>query len=84
LNLVRDLHNGGLGGHFGVDKTTMLVKERYFCPSINKDVKKFVECCIFFQLAKEKSQNTRLYVPLLVPNRPWEDVMGRYGKVFKD
>jgi hypothetical protein len=37
LNLVRELHSGGLGGHFGIDKTTMLVKERYFWPSINKD-----------------------------------------------
>jgi hypothetical protein len=58
----------------GIDKTTTLVKERYFWPSINKDVKKFVECCRIFQLAKGKSQNTGLYTPLLVPERPWEDI----------
>ena len=43
LNLVKELHNGGLGGHFGIDETTVLVKERYCWPSINMDVRKFVE-----------------------------------------
>jgi hypothetical protein len=72
--IVKELHNGGLGGHFGIDKTTVLVKERYFWPSINKDVKIFVECCRIFQLAKGKSQNIGLYTPILVPKRPWEDI----------
>jgi hypothetical protein len=42
LNLVRELHNGGLGVHCGMDKTTSLVKKWYFCPNINKDVRKSV------------------------------------------
>ena len=45
LNTVKELHNRGLGGHFGIDKITMQVKERYFWPSINKDVRKLVEWC---------------------------------------
>jgi len=51
-----------------------LVNERYFWPSINKDVRKFVESCRVCQLAKGRSQNTGLYTPLPVPERPWEDV----------
>jgi hypothetical protein len=31
-------------------------------------------CCRVCQLAKGRSQNTRLYTPLSVPKRPWEDV----------
>jgi hypothetical protein len=58
----------------GIDKTMTLVRERYFWPSINKDVKKFVECCRICQLAKGRSQNTGLYTPLPVPERPWEDI----------
>ena len=45
LNLVKELHIGGLGGHFGIDKVEMLMKGRYFWPNINKDVRKFVESC---------------------------------------
>ena len=44
LNIVREMHSEGFGGHFGVDKTTLLVNERYFWHSNNKDVKIFVEC----------------------------------------
>jgi hypothetical protein len=50
------------------------MRERYFWPTINKDVKKFVEFCIIFQLAKGRSQNTRLSTPLPVLERPWEDI----------
>jgi hypothetical protein len=74
LNLVRELHSEGLGGHFHIDNTRSLVKERYFWPNINKDVKKFVECCRIFHLAKGKSQNIGLYTPFPVLERPWEDV----------
>jgi hypothetical protein len=74
LNLIKELHSGGLGGHFGIDKTTTLVKERYFWPNFNKDVRNFVEGCRICQLAKGKSQNTRLYTPLPVPKGPWEDI----------
>jgi hypothetical protein len=35
---------------------------------------KILLCCIIFQLEKGKSQNTRLYTPLPVPKRPWEDI----------
>jgi hypothetical protein len=57
-----------------MDKTTSLVKEWYFWPNINKDFRKFFECCKVCQLTKGRSQNTGLYTPLLVPERPWEDV----------
>lgn len=72
--MVRELHSGGLDGHFGIDKTTMLVKERYFWPSINRDVKKFVERCRVCQFAKGRSQNVGFYTPFPIPERPWEDV----------
>jgi hypothetical protein len=55
LNIIQELHRGGLGGHFGVDKTKPLLDERYFWSSINKDIKKFIECCRICQLAKGRS-----------------------------
>ena len=44
LTLIKELNGVGVGGHFGLNKTIVLVKERCFWPSINKDVRKFVEC----------------------------------------
>ena len=73
--MVRELHSGGLGGHFGIDKTIALVKEKYFWPSINKDVRIYVSCCRKCQLAKGRSQNTTLHIPFLISERVWEDVI---------
>ena len=72
--MIRELHSGGLGRHFGNDKTTTLVKDRYFWSSINKDVRKFVEGCRVCERAKGKSHNTSLYTPLPVRKKPWDDV----------
>lgn len=74
LNFIKELYGGGLGRHFSIDKTTTLVKERYFWPDINNDVRKFFECYRVFQLAKGRNQNTGLYMPFLVLEKPWEDV----------
>jgi hypothetical protein len=38
------------------------------------DVKKFVKKCRIFQHAKGKRQNTGLYQPFPVPERPWDAV----------
>jgi hypothetical protein len=73
-DLIRELHSGGLSGHFGNDKTRALVEERYFWPSIGKDVRRLVEGCRICQHAKGRSQNTSLYTPLPILKKPLEDV----------
>jgi hypothetical protein len=47
MNLIRELHSEGLGRNFGIDKTTALVKEMYFCLRINKDVRKLLSVVEF-------------------------------------
>ena len=72
--LVWELHAGGLAGHFGHNKTIEAVEHRFYWPSLKRDVAKLVGRCHTCQLAKQRKQNTGMYMPLPVPNRPWEDI----------
>eukprot|EP01018_Ginkgo_biloba_P013475 Gb_17806 [translate_table: standard] len=73
-NIIKELHSGGLGGHFGRDKTVTLIEDRYYWPGLRKKVAKFVAQCKICQVSKGASQNTGLYEPLLVSSEPWTDV----------
>ena len=42
LHLIKEKHSGGLAGHFGIDKTLSLLKDKYY---MYKDVQKFVKSC---------------------------------------
>jgi hypothetical protein len=71
-NLIQEVNNGGLSGHFGMDKTCALVDECYSRPQIVKNMKNSDESCRICQHAKERSQTTRLYTPLPILEAPWE------------
>jgi hypothetical protein len=73
-NLLKEKHSGGLVGHFGHDKTSSKLNGSYFWPGMRTDVKKFVDRCRICQHTKGKRQNTGLYQPLPIPERPWDTV----------
>ena len=68
------MHAGGLARHFGRDKTIVLVEDRFYWPSLKKDVARIVAQCRTCQLVMAKKQNTGLYTILPVPHEPWKDV----------
>ena len=72
--LIWEMHADGLAGHFERDKTIALVEDRFYWPSLKRDVARIVAQCRTWQIAKAKKQNTGLYTPLHVPHEPWKDV----------
>lgn len=72
--VLKEKHSGGLGSHFGLNKTLDLVRRFYFWPKMQTDIKKFVESCTMCQREKWVSTNARLYQPLPIPSRPWESL----------
>ena len=57
-NLVQEKHNGGLAGHFGIDKIVGQLRHYYFWPKMRAVVEKYVKRCRICQHAKGRSQNT--------------------------
>ncbi|KAK8554936.1 hypothetical protein V6N13_016190 [Hibiscus sabdariffa] len=52
--LLREAHEGGLMGHFGVTKTLQTLKEYLFWPKMRRDVERFCERCVTCKKAKSK------------------------------
>ncbi|CAL9007289.1 unnamed protein product [Prunus brigantina] len=74
LWIIEEQHGGGLGGHFGRDKTIDLVENKFHWPKLRRDVERYVQRCRTCHVAKSRSQNTGLYTPLPEPRAPWEDI----------
>nr|KYP58009.1 Transposon Ty3-G Gag-Pol polyprotein [Cajanus cajan] len=72
--LVKESHEGGLMGHFGVDKTLSFLKEKFFWPHMGRDVERFFSRCITCLQSKSKVMPHGSYTPLPVANSPWVDI----------
>jgi len=46
------MHTGGVVGHFGRDKTIILVEDRFYWPNVKHDVVRVVSHCPACQVAK--------------------------------
>ena len=72
--LIQEKHSRGLAGHFGIDNTLDQVRHFYYWPKMRIDIQIFVARCKMCQLAKGHNQNTGLYTPPPIPNKPWDSV----------
>ncbi|KAH7621132.1 putative Transposon Ty3-G Gag-Pol polyprotein [Nannochloris sp. 'desiccata'] len=72
-DLMAEHHDSLLAGHFGIKKTAALLARSYFWPSMQKDVRNFVQSCE--RCAESKSSNQKkpgLLQPLPIPTRRFE------------
>ncbi|KAI4387327.1 hypothetical protein MLD38_005168 [Melastoma candidum] len=75
--LIREVHEGGIAGHLGVDKTLSMLQENFYWPQMEKQVRSLISRCAIWHQAKSRVQPQGLYTPLQVPERPWEHTAGQ-------
>ena len=72
--LIWELHGGGLAGHFGITKTLHALKARYYWPRLRRDTRRMIGRCTTCVMGKMTKQSARQYLPLSVPEYPWQEV----------
>ena len=56
------------------DKTIALARDRFYWPSLKKDVARTISRCRTCQIAKGRKKDTGLYMPLHMPYKSWQDL----------
>ncbi|KAK1666146.1 hypothetical protein QYE76_054305 [Lolium multiflorum] len=71
---ILESHAGGLMGHFGREKTLLMLADHFYWPKMRRDVDRYVRRCITCNKSKSKLKPHGLYTPLPAPTTPWEDI----------
>ena len=71
IELISWHHDNPLVGHFGVDKTRELVGQKYYWPSLRKDVKSYVKGCDVCLTSKT------------VRHKPYEDLQSLFVLTYR-
>ena len=61
-------------GHFGREKTLLMLADHFYWPKMRRDVDRYVKRCITCNKSKSKLKPHGLYTPLPAPTTPWEDI----------
>ena len=74
VNIIREVHNSLIVGHFGVDKTVAQLHRYFYSPRMVESVSQFVIGCSLCVVTKPINRNFGLYTLLPIPSYPWEGV----------
>ncbi|KAI2666212.1 Transposon Tf2-6 polyprotein [Labeo rohita] len=73
--VIRWGHCSKVACHPGVNRTTFLVKQRFWWPSMARDIRPFVLACSVCAVSKSSNRPPAgLLQPLSVPSRPWSHI----------
>ncbi len=74
-DVIRWGHSSKLACHPGVSRSTFLIKQRFWWPSMARDIRLFVLACSVCAISKTSNRpSAGLLQPLLVPSRPWSHI----------
>ena len=73
--ILKEMHDGRMGGHGGVQRTQKRISELFFWMGMMNDIKRYVAACSVCQRHKYSTLAPGgLLQPLRVPEAVWEDV----------
>jgi len=72
--LVQEAHEGGLMGHFGVQKTLDILHKHFYWPHMKHDAHKSCEKCLVCKRSKSRVMPHGLYTSLPIPDCPRTDL----------
>ena len=74
-DIIRSMHAPVSEGHMGRDKTLKKIRRTFFWPSVDDQVKKFVQSCYQCQVNKPSNKKQGgLLQPVEIPSEFWECV----------
>jgi hypothetical protein len=67
-----------VAGHFGVEKSMVVLQKHFYSPKIQQDVNKYIISCTACTISKPTIKKQGLYTPLPIPEKLWESISMDY------
>lgn len=73
-DVLKELHNGSSGGHFGINKTISKIREHFYWLELRRDVEDFVKTCTQCESVKGPHRKTKALMQKYVVGSPHERI----------
>jgi hypothetical protein len=82
-NMIWEAHYSRVAGHFGIEKTVVVLQKHFYWPKIRQDVKKYIISCTSYSISKPTIKKQGLYTPLPILEKLWESISMDYMSGFR-
>jgi hypothetical protein len=76
--MIWESHYSRMAGHFGMEKTVVILQKHFYWPKLRQDVSKYIRSCTACAISKPTIKKQGLYTPLPTPEKPWESISMDY------
>jgi hypothetical protein len=75
---IWESHYSWVAGHFGMEKTVIVLEKHFYWPKIRQNINKYIISCITCAIAKSTTKKKGLDTPIPTPQKPWESISMDY------
>jgi hypothetical protein len=65
--MIWEAHYSRMVGHFGMEKTVVIIQKHFYWPKLQQDVNKYIRSCTSYAIVKPKIKKKGLYTLLPTP-----------------